>query len=159
MSHQKNKPETPLYNERDGIIFMANWPAAVRWLSVIPVVIIVFIMVRFLFFGTVLHLLSQHSVLLSNYIGAFATGLVYFSVVTVGAAAAPYKRRLTAMILALLLSLSLLYLLMANWGAVTEVGDIHGWVLSVLATVCSICGAVFGVIGTHDGLKKVSTGR
>ncbi|SQI40070.1 Uncharacterised protein [Leminorella richardii] len=154
MEEQSKKQKKPLFDDVHGLRFMESWPAILRWLSILPVAIVVFLIVRILFVGTVLNIMQQSMPLVANYVGAVATLIVYCPVVEVSAAAAPSKRTAVATVLALGISGSLIYTAFAFWHTLSFEPNVHTGIVLTLSTVCATLGSFLGVRNTYVRSKK-----
>lgn len=154
MEEKAKKPKKPLFDDVHGLTFMERWPATVRWISILPVAIIVFLIVRILFIGTVLNIMMKSMPLIANYVGALAAFVVYFAVVDVSAAAAPVKRTIVALVLAVCISGFLTYTALMFWSTLSFEPNQHAGIVLTLSTVCAVLGSFFGVKSTYAREKQ-----
>ncbi|WP_300671322.1 hypothetical protein [Soonwooa sp.] len=96
-------PKKEMYDENGGFIFMQKWPAVIRWILVLPIALLSFILVNG-FSNWALKITSAEWFLytVSFIFHTIATGIFIFN----GAAAAPSGRKIVKIILAVIMLLS-----------------------------------------------------
>lgn len=156
----KNKKNTITYDEDGGFLFMKNWSPILRWISILPAIIITIILVKFIALGTVLNMLGKESYLLSLYIGAIAAGLVYMTVIDVIASVAPKKRVLTAMISAVIFGV---VIVISTFFSIQGIQSLevesslenHYFIVLAIAFVSNIAGLFLGISIVKNRQKKL----
>lgn len=154
----EKKTEKLTYDEDGGLVLMKNWSPTLRWISILPAIIIIFIVVKFLFLGAIVNRLEKESYLLSFYVTAITSGLVYLAVVDIVAAIAPKKRVLVSIITAISFGLIVVIVSVINLPVFLN-GDFviskkHIMIGLGIAFLSSILGLYLGVRLTIDRQKK-----
>ncbi|WP_392551207.1 hypothetical protein RHO14_06850 [Orbus wheelerorum] len=155
----KTKQNRLGYDENGGLILMKNWSPILRWISLLPALLITFIMVKFLFLGTVLAMLEKESFLLSLYVGAITSGLVYMAMVDVAGSVAPKGRVLTSIVTAVVLMIFIISFTLLALYAILNVDDYieyktHLMIALGLSIISNILGVLLGISNTKDRQKN-----
>ncbi len=128
---------------------MKNWPKVVRWLSVFPVAILVFLFVKIFILGTFMTVLFKHEPVIANYVGAVVVFIPYYYCIVFAAAAAPSKRGLVAMVLTVLIVIGIACLIYIGWlelaAKESENLEFNFKLILILSFIFSALGALLGV--------------
>lgn len=154
MEEKAKKPKKPLFDDVHGLTFMERWSATSRWISVLPIAIVVFIIVRVFLIDIVLYEMLKSIPLLANCVCALATFLAYFAVVYVSAAAAPEKRYVVALTLAVCISGFLTYTSLMFWYTSSFGLEPFAGMVLTLSMACSVLGSFYGVKSTDVREKR-----
>ncbi|WP_392562426.1 hypothetical protein RHO12_02805 [Orbus sturtevantii] len=156
----KNRKKIISYDEDGGLLFMKNWSPRLRWLSLLPAMIITYIAVRVLFLDTIISIIEKLSYLLSLYISAILSGLVYMTMTDAIGSVAPKKRVLTGAIFAIIFGvLTVIITLFAMRGIFSM--DIesslknHYLIVLAIASISNISGLFLGVSIIKSRQKKI----
>ncbi|WP_392560041.1 hypothetical protein [Orbus mooreae] len=154
----EKKKEFLSYDQDGGFMFMTNWPASLRWICILPAIIFIYIVVKILFFGTVLNLLEKSSHLLSLYIGAILSGIVYMLIVDGIAAVAPKKRVLTSIIAAVIFGILVIAVSYFAMLGILNTDDLpmktHYIIALVISFISNIVGLFMAVSITKSRQQK-----
>lgn len=151
---ESNQAKAPWINNQHGLVFMEKWPKIVRWLSILPVAILVFLFVKIFILGTFINVLSKHEPVIANYVGAVVVFLPYYCCVVLAAAAAPSKRGWVATFLTVLIVAGSAYIVYMAWPELTveenESLEFNFKLTLILSFVFSALGAMFGIKNSFD---------
>jgi len=159
-SNVKSKKEILIYDENGGLMFMKNWPPTLRWICLFPVVIITFIIVKFLFLAPVLNIIEKVSDLLSFYTDAITSGIVYFAIVDVAASVAPKNRVSTSLVTAFVLGILVIVTTFMTFNAILSkdymLSRTHLMIGLGIVFISNVFGILGGVFATKDRQKNTS---
>ncbi|WP_392564175.1 hypothetical protein RHO13_00585 [Orbus wheelerorum] len=146
------------FDENGGVIFMKNWPPMLRWISILPAILITSIVVRIIFFGPFLAMTEKQSVVVYIYATEIASALLFMLMVEVAAAVAPKGRVLTSIVTAVVLmifvipltSITFYNLLNANYYIENKT---HIIIATGLSIILKLFGVLLGISHTKDRQK------
>lgn len=164
MTDSKDKKENKFYDENGGLYFMRNWPPVLRWVCILPAMIIIFLLAKFMFIAPVILMIEKSSEVLGLYVAALISFVPYFAVIDIAAAVAPKKRVLVSIIAALIIGILLIlfaiYFLIAVWEQNIFEDNMNVIIAFVIASISAILGLALGVVAAKerqkDGLKSTT---
>lgn len=120
LSKTNEKKEKTVYDKDGGLKFMKNWPSLLRWVCLVPGVILVFILVRSLVLGPVLNILERNSLIVALYVGAITYGIPFMVGADMASAIAPKKRLLVGIITSIILGIVIILITLLSFNLILE---------------------------------------
>lgn len=151
------KKEKKMYDEDGGLYLMRNWPSVLRWICIIPAVIITLLLSKGMVSFFVSMIEKNFSDTIAIYVDAFLIFIPFLVAIDTAGAVAPKKRTLVSIItafilgvLAILINIYLYMLALDN----NFIFGINNYICMGISFISLIFGLVMGVRMTKDRQNK-----